>query len=364
MHPPSEAGERQGRLVALIRAERAAILTSYAYSLEGSHNSLIADPRARGQVMALGAQIIADLVANLPRDHQRSNSQNTPRRIAEEDMAESPASPAELLRAAAIFFDITVNALACHVTEDPGMLSCFVAAIRTLNESISKRVGDAAVAHTGYLLERIERANIDERRRIARDLHDQLGEGLSTALRQLELHEIACKQDSRTPSRRVATAKDALAEGMRRLRGVTSDLRQDSVRSLEEALVRHVDSVATAEADVRLRVSGDEAWAPSALIDEAFLIVREAIRNALSHGAPRRVLIAVAIAPHELRARVEDNGRGFVLVGSADPSTTGTGLVSMRERAAALGGRLTIASAPDQGTLVELLVPLPGRRDD
>lgn len=61
-----------------------------------------------------------------------------------------------------------------------------------------------------------------------------------------------------------------IAEAMRRLGMVTSDLRQDSVRSLERALIQYIDSAA-ADADIRLRVSGDETWAPPAVIDEAFL---------------------------------------------------------------------------------------------
>lgn len=158
-------------------------------------------------------------------------------------------------------------------------------------------------------------------------------------------------------------AKEALIEAMRRLRAVTSDLRREPVRSLEGALVQYIDS-AGAGADVRLRVSGDETWAPPAVIDEAYLIIREAIRNALSHGAPQMVLIGVALAPHELHARVEDDGCGFGSVTSADRASTGTGLASMRERARLLGGWLTIASVPDSGTRVELVIPLPGRRDE
>ena len=186
---------------------------------------------------------------------------------------------------------------------------------------------------------------------------------MSVALRQLELHEIASRQDPRTSAPQAAMAKQALAEAMRRLRLVTYDLRQDSVRSLEKGLVRYIDS-ADADAEVRLRVSGDESWAPLPVIDEAFLIIREAIRNALAHGLPRLVLIGVALAPHELLAWVEDDGTGFVAGQARDSGTAGTGLASMRERAATLGGRLRIASVPGQGTVVELLVPLPGHRDE
>lgn len=362
---PTEAGERQERFAALIRAERTAILTSYAKSLEGMSGSVLAEPSARDQAVTIGTAIITDLVESLKGGGwQIGDRRAMLASIADGDTAENPASLADLLRAAATFFDVTVNALACHVKDDPEMLSCFVAAILALNDSISRRIEDATLAYTSYLLERVDDAHIDERRRMARDLHDRLGEGLSVALRQLELHEIASEQDPLTPRPRVAVAKEAVTEAMRRLRAVTSDLRQDSVRNLEEALVQYIDSVATADADVRLRVSGDETWAPPAIIDEAFLIIREAIRNALRHGVPQLVLIGVVIAPHEFHAWVEDDGCGFVPASGADSLSTGTGIVSMRERAAVLGGRLAIASAPKQGTRVELLVPLPGRRNE
>lgn len=182
---------------------------------------------------------------------------------------------------------------------------------------------------------------------------------MSVALRQLDLHEVDSEPGPATPAPRVAMARQALTETMRRLRLMISGLRQDSIRSLEKALVRCIDS-ADADAEVRLRVSGDERWAPPPVIDEAFLIIREAVRNALAHGSPRLVLIGVALAPHELLAWVEDDGTGFMPGQARDSGSAGTGLASMRERAAMLGGQLRIASVPGQGTVVELLVPLPG----
>ncbi len=108
-----------------------------------------------------------------------------------EARAESRLSPADLLRAAGAFFDVTVSSLGGHVKDDPELLPCFITAVVALNESISRRIREATLAYTGYLLERVDQAHIDERRRIARDLHDRLGEGMSVALRQLELHELA-----------------------------------------------------------------------------------------------------------------------------------------------------------------------------
>jgi signal transduction histidine kinase len=356
------------RFAALIRAEQGAILASYAKSLEASNSPVIAEPDVGGRAMTNAAEIIADVAASVQGSEVRSDDhyEMLPWMMGSA-RAESQLSPADLMRAAGAFFDVTVGFLADHVKDDPGLLPCFTAAVVALNENISRRIREATLAYTGYLLERVDQAQIDERRRIARDLHDRLGEGMSVALRQLELHELASKADPLTPSPRATMAKDAITEAMRRLRGVTSDLRQDSVRSLEKALIQYIDSVAAdvaAGTDVRLRVSGDERWALPAVIDEAFLIIREAIRNSLSHGAPRMVLIGVALAPHELHAWVEDDGRGFMLASRPATVFSGTGLAAMRERAASVGGRLGIDSAPGQGTRVELIVPLPGHRDE
>jgi signal transduction histidine kinase len=360
--PLSGAGGRCERFAALIRAESGAILASYAESLEVLGDT--AEPSGRDLAMATGAGIIADVVARVQGSGGTIDDHHTMLAwMVGGERAESPSSPADLLRATATFFDITASALATHVRDDPELLPCFVTAIRALNESISRRIRDATLAHTGYLLERVEQAHIDERHRIARDLHDRLGEGMSVALRQLELHEITSGGDTLTPLSRVAMAKEAVIEAMRRLRLVTSDLRQESVRSLERALVQYIDSN-TAGAEVRLRVSGDETWAPPAVIDETFLIIQEAIRNALRHGAPLVVLIEVTLAPHELYGWIEDDGRGFAPAVSTDPVRSGNGLASMRERAALMGGQLTIASTPGRGTRVELLVPLTGRRNE
>jgi signal transduction histidine kinase len=354
--------ERQERFAALIRAERGAILEAYAKILEVSRSPVAATPRSRDQAITDGGRMLAEVTACVQGDGRRADDRYPlPAWMIEPETAGSQPSLADRLRAAMTFFDVTVNALAAHASDDPELLPCFFTAILALNESIGRRLRQAVLGYTGYLLERVDQAHTDERRRIARDLHDRLGEGMSVALRQLELHEL--NAGATAPGSRVAAAKEALTEAMRRLRLVTFGLREEPVRSLERALVAYIDS-APIDTEVRLRVSGDEQWAPPTVIEETFFIIREAIRNALKHGTPRVVQIGVALAPHELHAWVEDDGCGFAASGDADRSVAGTGLTSMRERAALLGGRLTIASTPGRGAQVELLVPLlPGHRD-
>lgn len=190
-----------------------------------------------------------------------------------------------------------------------------------------------------------------ERRRLARDLHDWLGESLGAAFRQLELHEI-------TSGCTAEPVKESLIEAMRRLRITLFDLRQDPVAGLESAIVGYVDSVGSGP-DVRLTVHGDEAWVPNDVMGEAFVIIREALRNVLRHGHSATVTITVAIDPRDLYARVEDDGCGF-RPDHLDGPPGGNGLASMRERAILLGGWLTVSSAPGRGTLVQMRLPLPG----
>jgi signal transduction histidine kinase len=377
--PPSEADAQQERFAEFMMTERDAVLTAYSSSLRDLASPIVTNAWTHEQAMRDAAEIIADVAAMVAGNETRPGDLGkflAP--LIEEAEADSRLSPADLLRAASVFFEVTVRSLGRHVTADPDSLPCFVTAVVALNESIGRRIREATHAYAGLLLERVDQAHIEERRRIARDLHDQLGESMSVALRQFELYELACERDPAAgsakaaclqdmsmrgtpgpgPSARGESVRGAITETMRRLRVVTSDLRQEAVRSLENSLVMYLDSVSS-EADVRLRVSGNENWVPPAVIGEAFLIIREAIRNALTHGYPQTLLIDIILAPHELHAWVEDDGCGF-LVGEA---SAGIGLSSMRERAALLSGRLTVASTLGQGTQLELLIPLPGTRD-
>jgi signal transduction histidine kinase len=89
---------------------------------------------------------------------------------------------------------------------------------------------------------------------------------------------------------------------------------------------------------------------------QLLLICQEALTNAVRHGSPNRVDVELEYREDQVRVRVSDDGRGF------DPGVVETvghyGVVSMRERAAQVRGRFTIASQPGKGTLVETVVPV------
>jgi signal transduction histidine kinase len=353
---PGPVSDCYERCAEFIRENQNAIMASCERRLEELYGPAAGGSGFCEQLMAEASLILTDVIESVLANDVRIDCRPTPAWAINLAQTDSSLSPPDWLRAGAAFFSAAVCSLAGYVGDDPELLPGFKIAVLALNENISRRIGDATAVYTELLLNRIHRTQLDERRRIARDLHDRLGERLSVGLRQLDLQEIAGPKDRISEA---MIAREMLTEAMRRLRLVTSDLREEPVTSLENALIHYLDSVAV-DAEVRLRVSGDEAWASPAVFDEVFLIIREAVRNTLAHGDPRLVLIDVDMAPHELRALVKDDGRGFV----PDPCVSGSGLASMRERAALMGGRLAISSTPGGGTSVELIVSLPGHRGE
>ena len=188
------------------------------------------------------------------------------------------------------------------------------------------------------------------RRRRARELHAGRAPELSVRV---------------TPTRRLSVRHGRL-EGLDALED-TSRRALDESRLAIGALARPGDepldvALESAVADlaermgtsVRLRLSpGVEVEPPTR--DALLRIVREAMTNAVRHGGATAVSVELE-AGSGLRLRVVDDGQGFA-VDDAAGAPAGFGLVSMRERAEALGGRLTVASRPGQGTRVELVLP-------
>ena len=115
--------------------------------------------------------------------------------------------------------------------------------------------------------------------------------------------------------------------------------------------------------EVDFSFSGDESAIPKPVEMQAYLAMREALRNAVRHSGCSRIGIRLEIRDGEIYGLVEDNGKGFDTegVGKATPSW-GVGLRSMRERAEMFGGTLRVDSRPRAGTMVELRVPLDGLR--
>jgi signal transduction histidine kinase len=231
-------------------------------------------------------------------------------------------------------------------------------ALRVANEELEKRVEE----RTRQLITVQE----DERRRIARDLHDHLGQQL-TAL-GLKLEAL------------VSRAQPPLRDPLQELQEAVSRIDREVdflAWELRPAALTEVGLVAALGNFVRewsknygipaeFHTTGLERRPPLEFEIETnmYRIAQEALNTAQKHGHSKRAAVLLERRDQELVVIVEDDGQGFdpAAQSSADSREKPLGIVGMRERAAVLGGRLEVESAPGKGTTVFVRVPLGSGR--
>ncbi|HVE67459.1 MAG TPA: sensor histidine kinase [Solirubrobacteraceae bacterium] len=189
-------------------------------------------------------------------------------------------------------------------------------------------------------------AVLDERRRVARELHDGLSQEL--AYISLQSQRLEMQGGGADATRLVDASRRALEESRQAIEALS--------RRADEPFGATVSKVAeqlTGRAGARLRLKLDVSVdPPPEVCDELLRILREAVTNGVRHGAADEIGVELTNGD-QVRLRVTDNGAGF----ETDRDATGFGLVSMRERAAALGGELRVSSRPGVGTEVEVTLP-------
>jgi PAS domain S-box-containing protein len=206
------------------------------------------------------------------------------------------------------------------------------------------------------LSRRLVQIQEEERRAIARELHDQIGQ--SVTVLKLLLDKMA-----RFPSSDAATdlgeAQALVDELMEQLRNLSLDLRPGMLDDLGllPALLWHFDRyTAKTQVQVNFKHLGLERRFSQALRIAAYRIMQEALTNVVRHARVKEVVVTVWVDQDVLWIRVEDEGAGFDQ--GALLSGTSIGLYGMYERARSLGGELNIDSTPDAGTIVTARLPL------
>ena len=203
-------------------------------------------------------------------------------------------------------------------------------------------------------LGRVVEAQELERRRLARELHDQTGQELTSVLLGLKAVEEAKTDEERAES--LATVREQVVETLHDVRRLAVELRPKALDDfgLVAALERLRDTFAER---TRMRVDleanvGDRL--PSDVETALYRIVQEALTNIVKHAEASAISIVLARRERSITAVIEDDGRGFTPEGDGD----GLGLLGMRERLALLGGKLKIESSPGAGTTIVAEVPL------
>ncbi|HEY1316141.1 MAG TPA: GAF domain-containing protein [Gaiella sp.] len=215
---------------------------------------------------------------------------------------------------------------------------------------LSERVGRDALA-------RAVEAQELERKRLARELHDETGQALTSILLGLKpLEQTAATDEDRAA---VASLRELVVSTLQDVRRLAVELRPSALDDF--GLSTAVERLAETFRDntgmrVDLEAQLGNARLPTEVETTLYRIVQEALANIVKHAEATHVSILLTRKEHSVAAVVEDDGKGF------DTKDTGRdvlGLVGMRERVGLVGGRLVIESAEGSGTTIAAEVPIP-----
>jgi signal transduction histidine kinase len=233
------------------------------------------------------------------------------------------------------------------------------------SRAAAQALGDLRVAYERLALlhERFDVAKEEERRFIAHELHDELGQMLTVVKLRLAADGPA---DGGPPARGANAETVALIDGMiGRVRKISADLRPpllDEV-GLLPALRAYVEGQsALSGVAIELDTSGvDVERIGSDREITCFRVVQESLTNALRHASPKQIRVQVVRRPASLSLAIADDGRGFDTGTLAAASVAGhLGVVGMQQRVRARGGTFRLSSDPGTGTRVDVEIPLDG----
>jgi len=209
-------------------------------------------------------------------------------------------------------------------------------------------------------LEALSRQLVDvqeaEKRELARELHDQIGQMLTALRMALRM----CMRPAPEQGKHLEEAEALVKELLERVRGLALDLRPAMLDDLGvlEALLWHFEQyTARTAVQVVLRHSGLERRFPAATETAAYRIVQEALTNVARHANVDKVEVGLWVDSDGLMVQIEDQGVGFDAEAALVRGTT-TGLSGMRERATLLGGWLRITSSPGESTTLTAMLPV------
>ena len=208
---------------------------------------------------------------------------------------------------------------------------------------------------------------LEERARMAREIHDTLAQGFFGISSQLDALELKMTDDGDPSSRKQdltrrlnlaqRMARHSLTEARRSVMELrASELTDSDLPSALKAAARHW--AAGSSAAVEIKVTGSHPDVPEDVEQNVLRIAQEAVTNAVKHAAAKTIWVDLYLDPQTLQLVVRDDGRGFELSGVFVLVGGHFGLLGMRERAERMGGNLEVSSEPGAGTEVRVSVPL------
>ncbi|MBT8144359.1 MAG: sensor histidine kinase [Gammaproteobacteria bacterium] len=208
----------------------------------------------------------------------------------------------------------------------------------------------------------------DERRRLARELHDGIGQTLTALKNQVARLHIKYEDADETLAAALKDSVELVSTALNDTRELSRLLRPSVLDDLglEAALTWLARTLGQrTDMDISIDCDLDEERLEPEIETLVFRIVQESLTNVIKHAGVAEAVVQVQSSPDFLRASVTDKGAGFEMKSALgeDNNPASSGLRGMKDRVELFGGQLAIRSAPGSGTVVELAVPLTGHQD-
>ena len=252
--------------------------------------------------------------------------------------------------------------------------------VRTWNRELEARVADRTVALEksyaeirekdrirGELLRKVISAQEDERKRIARELHDETSQALAALLVAIDAADVAISQNGKGTTAGFGKVRTLASGILDEVHKLIFDLRPSLLDDLGllPAIGWYAESrLQPLGVKVHLEVEGEPIRLETQVETALFRIIQEAITNVARHAEAEYLAINLDFKESSIWIEIEDDGKGFDTSGPKDHPSNGTGfgLLGMNERIALLGGRMEIDSEVGQGTRIRISVPY--RKED
>ncbi len=239
------------------------------------------------------------------------------------------------------------------------LMSVLFAAIITellLREQRSR--GELAEAHEklrDFAAQAERLATAQERNRVARDIHDGLGHSLTVVQMQVKAARAVLPTDPAKADEVLSKAQEQAENALAEVRRSVRALREPRSTPLPEALRALVEETAATGVPAQLSVSGTERPLPGEQREALYRAAQEGLTNIRKHAAAGRADVELDYAESTVRVSVRDDGVGAGV--GTDGTTTGYGLLGLRERAEHLGGEVAFTSTPGHGSALSMEIP-------
>ena len=242
-----------------------------------------------------------------------------------------------------------------------GVLALYIGAIIDQSAERQHLIDELETTRKELAEEERRAGMLEERSRLAREIHDTLAQGFISIVTHLEAAEEELPPGTKPVEHHMDRAKSAARDNLVEARRLVAALRPEILESssLPEALER-VSARWMEETGIFAEVTttGDYEHPPQELQVTLLRVAQEALSNVRKHAGARRVTLTLSYLEDLVVLDIQDDGAGFSPGATANGSGGGFGLRAMRERAEQLGGRLFVESAPGEGTTLAVQVPL------